>query len=102
MTGEDDTQAYFQWRRRHARQRKVKTKKQEEEEEAGLPPSPEESQSSSVDALFPAGQTSAPFRVVEVDATSVYSSNFSQKEVRNGRLRSDVVIKTSGRNLGIL
>ena len=55
---------------------------EEDEEGANFPPSsPGESQSSSVDAIFPATKTSAPFRVVEVDATSVYSTTFSQDKV---------------------
>ncbi|XP_069960721.1 WD repeat-containing protein 44 isoform X3 [Cherax quadricarinatus] len=60
--------------RRRTRHQEVRRQIQKEDDDPPFPPSPVGSQSSSIDAVYPAGRTSHPFRVVEHDAASVYSS----------------------------
>ncbi|XP_042232283.1 WD repeat-containing protein 44-like isoform X2 [Homarus americanus] len=60
--------------RRRLRHQEVRRQIQKEDDDPPFPPSPVGSQSSSVDAVYPTGRTSHPFRVVEHDSLSVYSS----------------------------
>ncbi|XP_045618033.2 WD repeat-containing protein 44 isoform X2 [Procambarus clarkii] len=60
--------------RRRIRHQEVRRQIQKEDDDPPFPPSPVGSQSSSIDAVYPSGRTSHPFRVVEHDAASVYST----------------------------
>ncbi|KAK7080834.1 hypothetical protein SK128_017105 [Halocaridina rubra] len=59
--------------RRRTRHREVRKQMQREDDDPPFPPSPAGSQSSSLDGIYPE-RTSHPFRVVEHDTASVYSS----------------------------
>ncbi|XP_064100481.1 WD repeat-containing protein 44-like isoform X1 [Macrobrachium nipponense] len=60
--------------RRRTRHREVRKQMQREDDDPPFPPSPAGSQSSSLDGVYPPERTSHPFRVVEHDTASVYSS----------------------------
>ncbi|XP_068231776.1 WD repeat-containing protein 44 isoform X3 [Palaemon carinicauda] len=60
--------------RRRTRHREVRKQMQREDDDPPFPPSPAGSQSSSLDGVYPGERTSHPFRVVEHDTASVYSS----------------------------
>ncbi|XP_071515833.1 uncharacterized protein [Panulirus ornatus] len=87
--------------RRRTRHQEVRRQIQKEDDDPPFPPSPVGSQSSSVDAIYPSGRTSHPFRVVEHDAASVYSSvslgkvgkilaGMEAMTIREGQLSQDV------------
>ncbi|XP_042884182.1 WD repeat-containing protein 44-like isoform X2 [Penaeus japonicus] len=60
--------------RRRTRHREVRKQMQTEDDDPPFLPSPAGSQSSSLEGIYPQGRTSHPFRVVEHDTASVYSS----------------------------
>lgn len=60
--------------RRRTRHREVRKQMQREDDDPPFLPSPAGSQSSSLDGVYPSERMSHPFRVVEHDTVSVYSS----------------------------
>lgn len=60
--------------RRRTKHQEVRRQMLTEDDDPPFPRSPVGSQSSSADAIYPSERTSHPFRVVEHDTASVYSS----------------------------